>query len=66
MKKEPGQKYPVDFLTIIGPQLPAAIDNLAEGFAICTPEKDQNGFITDFIYLYVNNSISEMSGMKKE
>ncbi|MDP4175225.1 MAG: PAS domain S-box protein [Bacteroidota bacterium] len=66
MKKEPGQKYTVDFLTIIGPQLPAAIDNLAEGFAICTPEKDQNGLITDFIYLYVNNSISEMSGMKKE
>jgi PAS domain S-box-containing protein len=66
MKKEPGQKSPVDFLTIIGTQLPSAIDNLAEGFAICTPEKDKDGLITDFIYLYVNNSFAGMSGMKKE
>ncbi|MGE5410093.1 MAG: PAS domain S-box protein [Clostridiales bacterium] len=66
MKKEPGQKSPVDFLSLIGTQLPAAIDNLAEGFAICTPEKDKDGLITDFIYLYVNNSITGMSAMTKD
>ncbi|MGE5411577.1 MAG: ATP-binding protein [Clostridiales bacterium] len=52
-------------LNLVNPQFKAAIENLAEGFIICSPVK-QSGIVIDFIILYSNKAFSNLANMESD